>query len=86
MVESNWSLTETGRLTLADITARIDQLGGIVKALTRATADERAEIHEALALRLTYEPEPRLVRVDVDQARGYGCVRGGLVHLDSPFE
>ncbi len=72
-------VTTTAELTVADITALIDQLGGIVKALKHATADERAEIYEALALKLTYEPEPRLVRVEVDQARGvWMCPRGDL--------
>jgi hypothetical protein len=40
-----------GTLTVADITALIDQLGGIVKSLKYATAEERAEIYEALALK-----------------------------------
>ncbi|RIQ18828.1 hypothetical protein [Jiangella rhizosphaerae] len=74
-------LTTTAELTVVDITTLIDQLGGIVKALRHATAEERAEIYEALALKLTYEPEPRLVRVDVDQALGvWMCPRADLDH------
>lgn len=65
---------------MADVTVLIDQLGGIVNALKRATAEERAEIYEALAPKLTYEPEPRLARGVPDQARKMTqkSVRGGI--------
>jgi site-specific DNA recombinase len=62
-----------------EIDELFDEVGGMVGALRKATP-EKSEVYRNLGLRLTYLPETKTVRADVDLAAHRGasvCVRGG---------
>ena len=62
------------------ITALVQQLGDITRALADADPTDRAEVYRQLGLRLTCHPEQQKVRVQAQAvADSYGdkvCVRG----------
>lgn len=69
-------------MTRAEIEALVNQLGNIHTVLSAADPDDKAEIYRWLNLRLTYQPEDRLIRVDTTLHPGvwdFGeCPRGDL--------
>ena len=55
-----------GRLTDEEIITIIEKLGDLVAALRDADPEHKMEVYRSLGLRLTYHPETRTVRADVD--------------------
>jgi hypothetical protein len=67
-------------LSADEIAELFDAVGGMVGVLRKATPEEKSEVYRNLGLRLTYLPETKTVRADVDLAAhrwASGCVRGG---------
>ncbi|MFC6566516.1 hypothetical protein [Actinoplanes utahensis] len=69
----------TYRMTSDELNAMIDEVGGVVTALREANPDDKLDVYRDSGLRLTFQPESRTVRADVDlaQHRWHSvCVRG----------
>jgi site-specific DNA recombinase len=70
------------RMTRAEIQGLVDQLGNIHVAISATDPTDKAEIYRHLNLRLTYQPEDRLIRAETTLhpgAWGSGeCPRGDL--------
>jgi site-specific DNA recombinase len=56
------------RLTEEEIIAIIEGLGDIVSALREAAPEHKLDVYRNLGLSLTYRPETRTVRADIDLA------------------
>ncbi len=54
-----------GRMTKAEGKELVDQLAGIVVTLRAADPTDRAEVNAQLGLRLTYQPDRRLVTAEM---------------------
>ena len=69
------------RMSKQEIAAIVETIGGLMDALSGATAADKAEIYVALGLHLTYNPSPRTVitRAEIGQTCTKGsCPRGDL--------
>jgi hypothetical protein len=67
------------RLSTEEIVAIVEELGDIVNALRDAEPEHKLEVYRNLGLRLTYDPETRTVRADIDLAAHRWemfCIRG----------
>jgi site-specific DNA recombinase len=74
--------TTTGpdRLTIEQITTLIDGLGDIVTALAEADPVDKADVYQRLGLRLTYHPDTKTARAEINPDAGRWAmvrVRGG---------
>jgi hypothetical protein len=56
------------RLSMEEIVAIVEQLGDIVTVLRDAEPEHKLDVYRNLGLRLTYNPETRTVRADIDLA------------------
>ncbi|MBO3736557.1 recombinase family protein [Actinoplanes flavus] len=68
------------RLTVEEVTAMIEELGGMVAVLKTAAPEDKIDIYRDLGLRMTYLPETKTVRADLAIAPHRWpsvCVRGG---------
>jgi hypothetical protein len=72
--------SETGdRLSEDEIVAIVEELGDMITALRDAEPEHKLDVYRNLGLRLTYHPETRTVRADIDLAAHRWemvCVRG----------
>ena len=79
-------VTETGdRLSEDEIVAIVEELGDMVTALRDAEPEHKLDVYHNLGLRLTYDPETRTVRADIDLAAHRWemvCVRGVIETRD----
>ncbi|HEX7133310.1 MAG TPA: zinc ribbon domain-containing protein [Iamia sp.] len=66
-----------GRLTSDDIAALLDELGGMETVLAEAEPRDKAAIYASLGLRLTYQPDKRVVVATADLDRVLSRVGGG---------
>jgi hypothetical protein len=65
-------------LTVEEVMGAVTELGGIVSVLEGAEPTERAELHAALGVEITYKPDPRIAVLAVEpQALGQARVGGG---------
>ncbi|MEV4538992.1 hypothetical protein AB0J82_34990 [Asanoa sp. NPDC049518] len=65
---------------MEQITAIIDELGDLIDALRHAEPEHKLEVYRNLGLHLTYDPETRTVRAQIDlepHRWGSVSVRGG---------
>ncbi len=80
--------TETeNRLSQEEIVAIVEELGDMVAALRDAEPEHKLDVYRNLGLRLTYDPETRTVRADIDlAARRWDlvCVRGATRIITPP--
>jgi hypothetical protein len=70
---------EVTRLTEAQLTTIIDELGNLTDALRDADPAHKLEVYRSLGLRLTYDPQTQTVRAEIDLAAHRWdsvCVRG----------
>ncbi|MFI6159038.1 hypothetical protein ACIA59_03720 [Micromonospora haikouensis] len=56
------------RFTEEQITAVVDELGDLVRALRDAEPERKLEVYRSLGLHLAYDPETQTVRASVDLA------------------
>lgn len=70
------------RMSREEIRGVIDAMGSVRTVLAGADPDDKATVYQRLGLRLTYRPDERTVRADIEinpHAWGYGvCPRGDL--------
>ncbi|WP_074340476.1 recombinase family protein [Mycobacteroides abscessus] len=64
-------------MSAAQISALVEELGGLAAVLGEATGAERAEVYANLGLRLDYDPHGQRVTATADLSRVAGRVRGG---------
>jgi hypothetical protein len=67
------------RLSQEEIVAIVEELGDMVAALRDAEPEHKLDVDRNIGLRLTYDPETRTVRADIDLAAhrwALVCVRG----------
>jgi hypothetical protein len=67
------------RLSQEEIVAIVEELGDMVAALRDAEPEHKLDVYRNVGLRLTYDPETRTVRADIDLAAHRWemvCVRG----------
>ena len=67
------------RLTEEEVVAIVEQLGDMITVLRDAAPEHKLDVYRNLGLRLTYEPDTRTVRADIDLAPhrwDLFCVRG----------
>jgi site-specific DNA recombinase len=58
--------TEIVQPTVEQITAIIEDLGDLIDALRQAEPEHKLEVYRNLGLRLTYDPEAKTVRAQID--------------------
>lgn len=76
-----------GRLNEEEIIAIVEELGDMVTALRDAEPEHKLEVYRNLGLRLTYDPERKRCRADVDLAThrwNSVCVRGATRTVAPP--
>ncbi|MFI7435502.1 hypothetical protein [Micromonospora haikouensis] len=56
------------RFTEEQITAVVDELGDLVRALRDAEPERKLEVYRSLGLHLAYDPETQTVRASIDLA------------------
>ncbi|HEU4426371.1 MAG TPA: hypothetical protein VFR67_27850, partial [Pilimelia sp.] len=59
---------DLGRLTEDEIIAMLDELGDMITALRDAEPEHKLEVYRNLGLHLTYNPDTRTVRAEIDLA------------------
>ncbi|MGC7246297.1 serine recombinase, partial [Mycobacteroides abscessus subsp. massiliense] len=64
-------------MSAAQISALVEELGGLAAVLSEATGPERAQVYASLGLRLDYDPHGQRVTAAADLSRVAGRVRGG---------
>ena len=72
---------ETNQPTAEQITAVIDELGDLITAIRDAEPEHKLEVYRSLGLHLSYHPETRTVRaqIDLEPHRWQSlCVRGRM--------
>jgi site-specific DNA recombinase len=70
------------RLSTEEIIAIVEELGDVVNALRDAEPEHKLDVYRNLGLRLTYDPETRTVRADIDLATH----RRDLARVRSPTQ
>ena len=82
------------RMTDQEIRSVVDKFADIAQVLSRANAEDKAEIFRQLGLRLTYHPGRRLVEAKIEPSYGFSMVSedrglpigyGGDIALTSTF-
>ncbi|BCY07345.1 recombinase family protein [Actinoplanes sp. L3-i22] len=56
----------TRRMGIAEVRALVESLGDVGAVLRRASPEDKAQVYREMGLRLTYAPETKTVRADVD--------------------
>jgi hypothetical protein len=78
------AVDETSRLTVEQITAIVDELGGMINALRDADPEHKLDVYRTVGLHLTYEPDTQTVRAVIDLGAHRWdsvCVRGGTATI-----
>jgi hypothetical protein len=70
-------ISDTAALTEAEIAQLVGSIRDVVKTLSRADAESKADVYRELGLKLPYAPANRSVLVEAFQIWGSCSVRGG---------